>query len=260
MLEIKPGDTTLMRLRAVLLADLKKFDAAAEELQKLHKANPKDLLTTLQLGMLYNTMKQYDKSLAAYDDVLSQRPDDVAALRGRGDTLLNVGRRGDAIAAYEKAIALKPHNAGILNNYAWVLATAPEDKLRDGHKALAMAIDACKQTDYKEDYILSTLAAAYAEIGDFKSARKYAAQAVAAKPSRDAEPTRKDELQKELNSYTAHKPWRESLPEDSAAKPDEKKAEAGDNAGKKDQSQSDQPKKKKKKKKKSLPPPEEESP
>ena len=64
--------------------------------------------------------------------------------------------------------ASKPHDAGILNNYAWVLATAPEDKLRDGHKALAMAIDACKQTDYKEDYILSTLAAAYAEIGRFQ--------------------------------------------------------------------------------------------
>ena len=74
------------------------------------------------------------------------------------------------------------------------LATAPEDKLRDGHRAVALATDACRQTEYKQDYILSTLAAAYAETGDFDSARKWAAQAVEAKPSAQAEPSRKDEL------------------------------------------------------------------
>ncbi len=76
---------------------------------------------------------------------------------------------------------LQPHDVGILNNYAWVLATAPEDKLRDGHRAVALATDACRQTEYKQDYILSTLAAAYAETGDFESARKWSAAAVDAK-------------------------------------------------------------------------------
>ena len=79
--------------------------------------------------------------------------------------------------------------------------------------------DACRQTDYKQDYILSTLAAAYAETGDFESARKWAAQAVEAKPSEHAEASRKDELKKELESYQANKPWREALPH-----PEEKKA------------------------------------
>ena len=78
---------------------------------------------------------------------------------------------------------------------------------------MALATDACRQTEYKQDYILSTLAAAYAETGDFDSARKWAAQAVEAKPSPHAEESRKDELKKELESYKANKPWREALPE-----------------------------------------------
>ncbi|MGA2258019.1 MAG: tetratricopeptide repeat protein [Thermoguttaceae bacterium] len=225
ILEIKPGQPKLMRMRAILLADLGKYDAAIEELQNMHRANPKDSLTMLQLGMVYTSMKKYDKAIEVYDAILTDRPDDVEAMRGRGDALLNLGRRSNAESDYEQALKLQPHDVGILNNYAWVLATAPEDKLRDGHRALALATDACRQTDYKEDYILSTLAAAYAETGDFESARKWAAQAVEAKPGPHAEPSRKDELKKELESYKASKPWREALPLPEAPKTDGKKAE-----------------------------------
>jgi tetratricopeptide (TPR) repeat protein len=224
MLSLKPDNTDLMRMRAALLADLGKFDKAVDELQKMHKANPKDSLTTLQMGMLYSTIKQYAKAIASYDEVLARNPDDVGAIRGRGDALLNLGRRGDAIAEYEKAFKLQPHDVGILNNFAWLLATAPEKKLRDGRRAVELANDACKQTDYKKDYILSTLAAAYAETGDFASARKWAAQAVEfAEPTKE-EPDRKEELKRELESYKVNKPWREDLQGDQA-KP-AKKADA----------------------------------
>ena len=225
MLEIKPGNLDYVRLRAGLLADLHKFDKACEELLKLHKANPQDSLTTLQLGMVYQaakqydkaagrlrrgadgnpddaaaligraevyeTMKQYDKALAGFDEVFAQNRDNVFAIRGRADALLNIGRRGDALAEYEKAFKLRPHDYGILNNYAWVLATAPEDKLRDGRRAVDMATEASRLTDYKADYILSTLAAAYAETGDFISARKYAALAVDVSGVNKDEPDRK---------------------------------------------------------------------
>ena len=211
MLEIKPGSPELARSRAGLLADLHKFDKACEELLKLHKANPQDSLTTLQLGMVYESAKQYDKALAAFDEVLVRNADDFSAIRGRADALLNTGRRGDAVAEYEKALKLRPHDSGVLNNYAWVLATAPEDKLRDGRRAVDMASEASKLTDYKADFILSTLAAAYAETGDFVSARKYAALAVDVSGEDKDEPDRKDELKKELASYNASKKWREAL-------------------------------------------------
>ncbi|MGO9113922.1 MAG: tetratricopeptide repeat protein [Thermoguttaceae bacterium] len=227
ILKTKPGDPNTMRLRALLLAGLGKPDAAIEELQNLHKANPKDSLTMLQLGMVYMTAKKYDKAIEVFTAILVDHPDEVEAMRGRADALLNSGRRADAISDYERALKLQAHDVGLLNNFAWVLATAPEDKLRDGHRALALATDACRQTEYKQDFILSTLAAAFAETGDFESARKWAAQAVEAKPSNQAEPTQKDELRKELESYKANKPWREALPAQDEKKDGEKKSEVG---------------------------------
>jgi tetratricopeptide (TPR) repeat protein len=229
ILQVKPdlpNAIKLRALRAVLLAEVGKGDAAIEEMQRLHKANPKDSVVMLQMGMLYSNLKKYDKAIEVYTAILASHPDDVEAMRGRGDAYLNGGHRVEAEADYERALKLQPHDLGILNNFAWVLATAPEDKLRDGHRAVAMANDACRQTDYKQDYILSTLAAAYAEIGDFESARKWATKAVDVEPSPNAEPSRKDELKKELESYRANKPWREALPLPEVKKGDEKKVEA----------------------------------
>ncbi len=212
VLKIKPNQPNVMRMRATLLASMGKNDAAVEELQSLHKANPKDWQTLLDLGKLYIGMKDYNKAIEIFTSILVDHPDEVEAMRGRADALLNSGRRAEAVVDYERALKLQSHEIGLLNNFAWLLATAPEDKLRDGHRAIVLATDACRQTDYKQDYILSTLAAAYAETGDFESARKWATQAVEAKSISAIEESQKDELKKELQSYKANKPWREALP------------------------------------------------
>lgn len=151
--------------------------------------------------------------------MLAERPDDWLALRSRGDALLNTGKQEEAIADYEKAIKLQPKDAGILNNLAWVLATSPEEKLRDGKRAIALATEACELTEYKQAHILSTLAAAYAEMGDFESALKWSRKGVEIGREDQKEP-----LTKELESYRAGKPWRELLSE-GERKEDEAKEE-----------------------------------
>ena len=236
ILKLKPGQPNLMRMRAGLLAEAGKYEEAAEELQRLHKLNPQDSLTMLQLARLYMVMKKHEKAIAIYTAILADHPDDTDAMSGRADALLNLGRRAGAMSDYEGALQRHPHDISVLNNFAWLLATAPEAKLRDGRRAVALATDACRQTDYKQDYILSTLAAAYAESGDFESARKWAMAAVEAKPVEKGEPSRKDELKKELQSYQANKPWREALPEQEGNKSGDKKAPAAEKkvpAGKK---------------------------
>jgi tetratricopeptide (TPR) repeat protein len=110
----------------------------------------------------------------------------------------------EAIADYEKAIEMQKESPGLLNNLAWVLATSPDDKLRDGKRAIELATKASELTEFKAGYILSTLAAAYAETGDFESARKWSAESV--KFGGEAE---MEQLRKELESYRASKPWRE---------------------------------------------------
>ncbi len=221
VLDLKPDVPEALRLRAALLADAKRFDDALADLEKLRQQDPKDDLTLLQIGAVYQNQKKFDKAIEIYSAVIGQEgPRQWLFLRGRGDAFLSTGKRGEAIADFEKAAAQHPKDVTSLNNLAWLLATAPEDKLRDGKRAVTLATQACELTEYKEDYILSTLAAAYAETGDFDNAQKWSGKAVElGKNSEHAAA-----LKKELASYQARKPWREALPE-AEAKTEPKKEE-----------------------------------
>ena len=91
---------------------------------------------------------------------------------------MSLGKQAEAIADYEAALKLEPKNSGVLNNLAWVLATSPDDKLRNGKRAIELAKQACEVTEYKQAHILSTLAAGYAETGDFDTAINWSKKAV----------------------------------------------------------------------------------
>ena len=126
------------------------------------------------------------------------------ALRGLADAQLSVGDHAKAKENYERAIEIEPEDDHVLNNLAWLLATSPEMEIRDGKRAIELGLKACELTDYKQAHILSTLAAGYAETGDFENARKWSEKAV----ELGKEDTIED-LKKELESYKQDKPWRE---------------------------------------------------
>lgn len=219
VLKLKPDLSMILRGRAMLLSELGKYDEAVADLEKLRKAAPKDPVTLLQLGMLYTAQKKNEKAIEALDALLADYPGEWIAYRARGDVKLNVGRRREAITDYDRAMQIQPKDAALLNNLSWVLATAPEEKLRDGKRAAVLANEACKLTAYKLPHILSTLAAAYAETGDFQEAVKWAEKAIEIGSKEHGE-----ELKKELESYKAGKPWREAQPvQIEAQKPEEKK-------------------------------------
>jgi Flp pilus assembly protein TadD len=159
--------------------------------------------------MIYSVQKRSGKAVEAYSAILAVQPDVWQALRGRGDAYLNLGKHAEAVADYEKALKLEPNDQGLLNNFAWVLATSPDDALRDGKRAVKLAVEACKAIDYKLAHVISTLAAAYAEIGDFDSAVKWATKAVEL-----ADKEQLADIKKELESYQAKKPRRERLSEE----------------------------------------------
>ncbi len=203
-LKLQPEYPPAKRMRAVLLADEERFEEAIAELRAL----PDNETTLLQLAMLHSASKQFDEALERYDQLLKLQPESWIALRGRGDALLNLGKHAEAIAEYEKALKQKPDEPGLLNNFAWVLATSPQDELRDGERALQMATEAGELTEYRQVHILSTLAAAYAEEGDFDTALQWIDKALEISPGEGEE---YEHLQKERRHYTENQPFRELL-------------------------------------------------
>jgi tetratricopeptide (TPR) repeat protein len=228
VLQIEPRLVNAVFLRGMILASKREFPEAIKEIEKLVESEPSDSRYVLQLALLYNADDEPRKAIEIYDEWLEEHlPEDweglegedeqtqaikegmkarrASALRGRGDAGLSLGQHRQAIEDYNDALELQPDDDGVLNNLAWVLATSPEDELRDGKRAIELALKACELTEYKQAHILSTLASGYAEIADFETAKKWAAKAI--ETSDEAEQT--ENLKKELASYEAGKPWRE---------------------------------------------------
>ena len=90
-------------------------------------------------------------------------------------------------------------------NRAWLWATCPDEKYRDGKKAVESATRACELTDWKDADSLDTLAAACAEAGDFDAAVKWQEKALGML-AKDDEPNRKD-FEARLTLYRAKKPY-----------------------------------------------------
>jgi tetratricopeptide (TPR) repeat protein len=202
-LDLYPQSDDAVRVWAMVIEKAGKTESAIKELRQQVEANPDDAVAWLQLGLLYTAQQQTDRAIDAYSAAIKINPREFA-YQVRADTYLNHGRQKDAIADYEKALKIAPANSGVLNNLAWVLATSPEAALRNGDRALELATRACEVTNYQQAHILSTLAAAYAEKGDFKMARKWSAKSVEL-----GDDSLKDQLRKELASYEKEEPWRE---------------------------------------------------
>jgi tetratricopeptide (TPR) repeat protein len=205
-LKDRPGSADALAMRGILSVGTGDYSQAIGDFEKLAKIAPKNEQLLVQLGMLYALNKQPRKAVERYTDALAIEPADFLALRGRADSNLNIGKHADAVTDYEAALKLKPEDSGVLNNLAWVLATSPEDSVRDGKRSIELGSKAAKLTENKQSHILSTLAAGYAESGDFDKAREWSQKAVDL-GNDDAETAA--QLKKELESYQASKPWRE---------------------------------------------------
>jgi tetratricopeptide (TPR) repeat protein len=91
------------------------------------------------------------------------------------------GKIEEAIQHCREASDVDSSNPIVLNNLAWLLATANRPELRNGKEAVQLATRAVELTNYRQPLFIETLAAAYAEAGDFSSAAGMAntAQALA---------------------------------------------------------------------------------
>ena len=87
-----------------------------------------------------------------------------------GDALIKQKRTAEALQSYQAALAQDDNNTTVLNNVAWQLAAHPDKAVRDGNAAVRWAKKAATLTKHGDPTILDTLAAAYAESGDFKQA------------------------------------------------------------------------------------------
>ena len=209
-LKVRPKAVSALFLKSTIYESQRRFGRAAATMRQVVILQPENEQARLMLGMYYSMGSKVKEALIEFDQVLEKNKGNTAALYWRADTRLNIGDHQGARKDYEQVLEANPKHEATLNNLAWLLATSPEDKLRDGKRAVELALQASASSQYKKPHILSTLAAAYAEAGDYEKAVEWSTKAV--KLGRE---DIQQQLEAELKSYEQKKPWREKkeLPE-----------------------------------------------
>ena len=118
---------------------------------------------------------------------------------------MGAGQLKEARQSMEEAIKAGPQPAGACSSLAWLLATCWEDSIRDGKKAIGLATRACELSEWKNPDFLDTLAAAYAEAGQFDDAVKWQKKALEHPEAFDA--AEFEQAKQRLKLYEARQPY-----------------------------------------------------
>jgi len=110
-------------------------------------------------------------------EALRIRPGNADAHNTLGIALFQMGDLKDAVAHWKQSLEIQPGNMNAQTNLAWALATAPDASLRDGTKAVELAQNVARRAGHANAMVLRTLAASYAETGQFAEAIDIAQQA-----------------------------------------------------------------------------------
>jgi protein O-mannosyl-transferase len=152
--------------------------------------------------------KALDEAILLCRARLEDEPNNIGAHNTLGVLLVQNHQTRAARAEWESALKLDPNDGNAQSNLAWVLATAPDDSLRNGTRAVDLAEHALKLAGGVNPILHRTLAAAYAEAGRFDDAL---ATAERGRTLAEREGNRElaDEFAAVLQRYQQHQPMRD---------------------------------------------------
>ena len=239
-IRLDPNSNEAFFGRGLINLERKDVDHAIEDFSEAVRIDPSTAFGYSNRGLAYSHKRDFERALANFDAALQLRPNHVRTLVQRGYVHFQRNERnkaiedltaaiqidptaqtayeirasvyarardyGNAIADFQKALELDSKDASALNDLAWLRATCPEARFRNGGRAVTEAMAACKISDWKNASDIDTLAAAYAEARDFNSAVLYQDQAIR---GANVSNERLREMEQRKALYQSHQPFRQ---------------------------------------------------
>jgi tetratricopeptide (TPR) repeat protein len=191
--------------RGAALRSSRKFDKAIADYSEANWLDPLALKAYHERALSWHAKKEYEKAIIDYDREIQLDPQNAMAYSNRGSAWKANGRYERALADFKESVTLDSKNWCALSGQAWIWATCPHAKYRNGKKALASATRACELSEWKSACCVDALAAAYAEVGDYELAKNWQIKANAI----EADPSLKADGEARLALYRQHRPLRE---------------------------------------------------
>jgi tetratricopeptide (TPR) repeat protein len=176
-IDLAPGSRGAHLELARTYTILKQPEKVARHLEEMLKLRPEDVENLRRLAMLKAELRQWGEAVSLMQRVLAVKPG------SREHAILarmhySAGDFSAAVVQFRQALSLEPDLSAAANDLAWTLATCPDEKVRNGPQAVALAEKLCSATKEPPAAFLDTLAAAYAETGRFEEAQNTASRAL----------------------------------------------------------------------------------
>lgn len=176
-LRLRPDDPRVHILLGDIAVRMRRYEEAVKHYETAWRLAPRhgDALilyggALLATGREAEGLKRLNTALAS--GRLAQGPLYIAGLLARK------GLSGPALSLLDPFIRSQTASPDMLNLAAWLRATEPDERLRDGAEAVRLATQALEKSRDEKPALVDTLAAAYAEAGRFEEAVRTAQKAL----------------------------------------------------------------------------------
>ena len=190
--------------RAMILLSKHDTNRAFAELKRAQEIDSRHPDVYAAMASIFMSQGKSDKALKILDQAVAIDPQCADSHGNRAVVFLTLGKYDKAVDDLDEVLRVAPGSARAQLERAWILATCPDTKVRNGEQAMISANKACELTGWKEPLILATLAAACSEASDFEGAIKWQQRALDLLPDKSRE---QREYRGLLERYKASKPY-----------------------------------------------------
>jgi protein O-mannosyl-transferase len=206
---MEPNDPDARVALANALLEKRRIDDAIVHYQKAVAIRPDYFLARYGLGHALLEKGELGAAIDHCRAALLIQPNNPDCHTILAIALDQTGQSVEAIQHYENALEISPQSLSALNNLAWLLATCSNESLRDGVRAVQLAKQADQLSGGANALVLRTLAAGYAEAGQFGKAIE-SARAASQVARNQGDDSLANELQQEIALYELGLPYRET--------------------------------------------------
>lgn len=211
-LEMNRGFVNTWYNRGELQYEMGLYDKAWKDFNEAVRVNNQDAASIAGRGKAAARMGKTREGLQDLDAAVRMLPKDASLRLQRADLYLAIRSHGTALEDYRAAATLNPQSGHALRGMAWIMSTAPDQKLRNAEEGVKLAQRAMELDGNNDPRYVETLAAAYANSGQFDAAAELLKHALESAKGDSA-----GRIQAQLAVYKEGKPFRDG-PEPQSAK------------------------------------------
>ena len=204
--KLEPDHSDAQANMATVLWRKGKLEEATVHFRAALRFNPEDARTQFELGGVLSERGMHDEAVKHLRKSLEIAPTYIDARLALGNAFAAQAQFESAVVELRKATEIDPNSLPAINELAWLLAVCPQYDVRRGPEAFQLAQRACAASGFRNPVPMSTLAAAYAELGRYSEAVNVATSALRLVRARDEFPAPR--IRQQLEQYKNGRPYR----------------------------------------------------